>query len=141
MKNRVLWQAVYILFSKPFPLLKWLFKEKVNYEDIIKVFRSFREYPIITSGIVILLVILFLFGAYFTGFLGEKGRQQATSLETVNDKPKDIPKIEQQTKSSQTPDKDKIKIDQHTEGDQSPAIVSDEVNIKYGTPKDKKKKD
>ena len=45
------------------------------------------------------------------------------------------------TSLSDKQSKDTFIIDQHTEGDQSPAIVSDEINIKYGAPNDKKKKD
>lgn len=47
-----------------------------------------------------------------------------------------LKQTQEQTKNTNT-----TTINQHTEGDQSPAIISNDVNIKYDTPRDKKTKE
>jgi|LGOV01.1.fsa_nt_gb flagellar basal body-associated protein FliL len=88
----------------------------MNFDDAKKIYESGRKQPIKTILTVVLLLVLLAISAYVTIFSGEKAKQHAnTSTQPV--------KVNGQGE----------KIFQTTEGNQSPAIVSDEdVNIEYG---------
>jgi flagellar basal body-associated protein FliL len=87
----------------------------MNFDDAKKIYESGRKKPIKTILIVVLLLVLLALSAYVTIFSGEKAKKHAnTSTQPF--------KVNGQGE----------KIFQTTEGNQSPAIVSDEdVNIEY----------
>lgn len=109
--------------------------KKKEIEEWISSFwaRPFRTL-IIVLVVVVILVGLTLIQSYF----GEKGKQLAIAPN------KDVgtatgtkeAAVEKKTENDRT-----IIIEQHTQGDQSPAIVGEKIELKYDGRKDEKKKE
>ena len=68
---------------------------------------------------ILIIVAIVAIIAWVKGFFGERGKQDASP-------PKERPDVS---------------IEQRTEGDQSPAIISPDVNLSYGSSQEKTNKD
>ena len=112
-----------------------------NAVKIVELFKSSWKKALLIFVVFLALVVLI---AYFNGFFGEKGKQHATMPSKSRDaspsaEPKPSAKTEEIKQSRDTEKSTAPQIYQHTEGDQSPAIVSKDSTINYGSPKGKKK--
>jgi flagellar basal body-associated protein FliL len=111
--------------------------QKMDFKDAEKIVEAGKTKFKRTLFIIILLLVLIAVIAYIKGFFGEKGKQHAgSSNESHWSSNSPSREIQHQEKNTNAP-----VINQHTEGDQSPAIISNDVNITYGAPKDQKTKE
>jgi hypothetical protein len=110
----------------------------MNLKEEEKWISNFKAHPWKTIFMLLVLLLILIVYAYFTGFFGQKGKQHAISPNTNIDTttaPKEVI-AEKKTKTNSTI------INQRTQGDQSPAVISgDNLTIEYDSHKEKNKKE
>ncbi|MCJ7602411.1 MAG: hypothetical protein MUO63_13055 [Desulfobulbaceae bacterium] len=109
----------------------------MDIKDAEEIIESGQQRPKKTFLVIIVFLLLVGVVAYVSGFFSEKAKKHA-NLKNDDQKVSLTPEIKQQKNSKSTQPESPPKINQSTEGDQSPAIISNDVNIIYGDQKDSK---
>jgi len=109
----------------------------MNIKDAKEIIELGQQRPKKTVLVFIVFILLVAVVAYVSGFFGEKAKKHA-NLKNNDQKVSLTPERKQQKNGKSTQTESSPKINQSTEGDQSPAIISNDVNIIYGDHKDNK---
>ena len=91
----------------------------IDFQKTEELIESGRKKPGKTIIVVVFTLILIAFFAFITGYCSETGKLKASKESVHSEK--------------LTPEGQGGLVNQQTEGDQSPAIVSDDVIINYGS--------